>query len=49
MLSSSVPKSFWGETVMTVCYLTNLTPFTILDDDTQYKIWYGKCADNICL
>ncbi|KAL2525883.1 Uncharacterized protein Adt_10937 [Abeliophyllum distichum] len=45
MLSSSVPKSFWGEAVMTVCYLTNLTLSAALNGDTPYEKWHGKCTD----
>lgn len=45
MISSNIPKSFWGEAVMIVCYLINLTPSTTLNGDTPYEKWYGKCAD----
>lgn len=36
MLSSVVPKSFWGEVVMTACYLINLTSFAALNGDTPH-------------
>lgn len=41
MLSSGVPKSFWVETVMTACYLINLTPSAALNGDTPHKkiVW----------
>lgn len=28
---------------MTTCYLTNLTTVVVLNGDTTYKHWYGKC------
>ena len=37
MLSSGVPKSFWGEAVVTACYLINLTPSAALNGDTPHE------------
>ena len=37
MLSSGVPKSFWGDVIMTTCYLINLTLSIVLNDDTPYE------------
>lgn len=45
MLSSSVPKSFWDGVFVAVCYLTNMTPSTTLNDVTSYEKWYNKCAN----
>lgn len=48
-LSSSVPKSFWDEAVMTVYYVTNMTSFATLSGDTLYEIWYDRCVDYFIL
>ncbi|KAL2531862.1 Uncharacterized protein Adt_05213 [Abeliophyllum distichum] len=40
MISSNVPKLFWGEAVMTACYLINLTPSTALNGGDQQE---GDC------
>ena len=45
MISSNIPKSFWGEVVMTAYYLVNLTPSATLKGNTPYEKWHGKCAD----
>lgn len=45
MLSSGVPKSFWGEAGMTACYLINLTPSAALNGDTPHEKWFGKLSD----
>ncbi|KAL2517227.1 Uncharacterized protein Adt_13474 [Abeliophyllum distichum] len=38
MISSSIPKSFWGEAVVTACYLVNITPSIALNGPDLEKI-----------
>ncbi|XP_022897693.1 uncharacterized protein LOC111411390 [Olea europaea var. sylvestris] len=45
ILSSDIPKSFWGEFVMPARYLINLTSSTALNGDTPYEKWPGKLSD----
>ena len=45
MISSNIPKSLWGETVMIACYLVNLTSLAALNGDIPYEKWNGKCAN----
>lgn len=45
MLSFGVPKSFWDDVIMTVYYLTNMTPSTALNGDRLYEKLYDKCAN----
>ena len=45
MISSNIPKSLWGEAVMTACYLVNLTPSAALNGDTPHEKWNEKCAN----
>lgn len=49
ILSSSVPKSFYGEAIMTACYLTNMILLVALNGDMPYGKWYGKCSDYFML
>ena len=38
MFHMSVPKRFWGDAVMTACYLINKTPTRVLKDVSPYKV-----------
>ena len=39
---ANLPKSFWGEAVVTACYLINRFPPVPLDFDIPERIWTGK-------
>ena len=38
----NLPKSFWGEAVVTACYLINKSPSVPLDFDIPKRVWIGK-------
>ena len=40
--SSSLSKHFWGEAVLTACYLVNRTPSSAIDLKTLEELWSGK-------
>ena len=42
IVSSSLPKCFWGEAVSTPAYLVNRSPSRTLDLKTPEEIWSGK-------
>ena len=37
-----LPKLFWGEVVVTACYLINRSPSVPLDFDIPERVWTGK-------
>ena len=39
---ANLPKSFWGEAVVTACYLINRSPSVPLDFDIPERVWTGK-------
>ena len=39
---ANLPKSFWGETVVTACYLINKSPSVPLGFDILERVWTGK-------
>ena len=39
LLSSNVPKRFWGEVVLTTTYLINRLPFKVLDFSTPHQVF----------
>ena len=39
---ANLPKSLWGEAVVTACYLINRSPLVPLDFDILERIWIGK-------
>ena len=43
MLShAKLPKSYWGEALMTAVYLINLSPSYPLQGDVPNRVWYNK-------
>ncbi|KAG9439538.1 hypothetical protein H6P81_019703 [Aristolochia fimbriata] len=45
MLSSSVPKQFWGEVVLTFVYLINQLSSPVLQNSTPFTCLYGTSPD----
>ncbi|KAL2471172.1 Integrase catalytic domain-containing protein [Abeliophyllum distichum] len=45
MISSGLPRSFWGEAVMIACHIVNLTPSAALNDKTTFEMWNNMPAD----
>ncbi|KAL2253784.1 UNVERIFIED_CONTAM: Retrovirus-related Pol polyprotein from transposon TNT 1-94 [Sesamum indicum] len=45
LISSGLPKSFWGEAVLTAAHLINLSPSVPLFGKTPDFIWNGKLPD----
>ncbi|XP_019229940.1 PREDICTED: uncharacterized protein LOC109210914 [Nicotiana attenuata] len=41
-IKSSVPVTFWGESVKTATYLINRLPTAVLDGKTPYELLYGE-------
>ena len=39
---ANLPKSFWGEVVVTACYLINRSPLVPLGFDIPERVWTGK-------
>ena len=39
---ANLPKSFWGEAIVTACYLINGFPSVPLDFDIPERVWIGK-------
>ena len=39
---ANLPKSFWGEAVVTACYLINRSPSVPLAFDILERVWIGK-------
>ena len=39
---ANLPKSFWGEAVVTACYLINRSPSVPLNFDIPKRVWTGK-------
>ena len=39
---AKLPKSYWGEALMTAVYLVNLSPCHYLDGDVPNGVWYNK-------
>ena len=39
---TNLPKLFWGEVVVTACYLINRSPSVPLDFDIPERVWTGK-------
>ena len=39
---ANLPKSLWGEAVVTACYLINRSPLVPLDFNILERIWIGK-------
>ena len=45
MHDGNLPQSLWGEAIMTVTYLRNRCPTSVLKDKTPYEAWTGKRPD----
>ncbi|KAH9779095.1 hypothetical protein KPL71_007588 [Citrus sinensis] len=43
--TSKLPKTLWAETLLTTCYLVNLSPSTAISFKTPFEMWYGRPAD----
>ncbi|KAL2248384.1 UNVERIFIED_CONTAM: Retrovirus-related Pol polyprotein from transposon TNT 1-94 [Sesamum indicum] len=44
-ISSGLPKSFWGETILTAAHLLNLSPSVPLSGKTPEFMWTGRKSD----
>ena len=42
LYSSGLSKHFYGEVVMTTCYLVNRTPSNAIDFKTPEELWFVK-------
>jgi hypothetical protein len=42
LIHANLPKSFWGESVKTACYLKNLLPTRVLDGKIPFEVFYNK-------
>ena len=42
LYSSGLSKHFWGEVVMTACYLVNRTPSSAMNFKTPKELWFVK-------
>ncbi|KAL2541288.1 zinc finger protein [Abeliophyllum distichum] len=45
LISSGVPKGFWGEAVATAVFLINRCPSTTIQSKTPEELWKGKPPD----
>ncbi|KAL2230687.1 UNVERIFIED_CONTAM: Retrovirus-related Pol polyprotein from transposon TNT 1-94 [Sesamum indicum] len=45
LISSGLPKSFWGEAVLTTAHLINMSPSVPLSGKTPELMWNGKLLD----
>ena len=45
LVSSGLPKLFWGEAVMTASHLVNFSPSTAIDFKSPEEMWTGKIPD----
>ena len=44
LIYSGLPKSFWGEAVVTATYLINRCPSSAIDYKTPIEAWSGRAA-----
>ncbi|KAL2230647.1 UNVERIFIED_CONTAM: Retrovirus-related Pol polyprotein from transposon TNT 1-94 [Sesamum indicum] len=49
LISSGLPKLFWGEAVLTAAHLINMSPSVPLSGKTPDFMWNGKLPDLSCL
>lgn len=42
LIDTGLPSHLWGEIVMTVSYLLNISPSATLDMNTPYKLWHEE-------
>ena len=45
LATTNLPKTLWTETLLTTCYLVNLSPSSAIDFKTSYKKWTGQLVD----
>ncbi|KAG9457992.1 hypothetical protein H6P81_002500 [Aristolochia fimbriata] len=45
LLSSSVPRAFWGEAVLSSVYIINRLPSLVLNNSTPFAVLYGSSPD----
>jgi len=48
---AKLPKHFWGEALITIVHLINLSPAVVLDDNVPDNVWFGKNVsyDHLCV
>lgn len=44
-IQSQVPNSFWGDCILTVAHLINITPSKLLDFKSPYEVLFQKPPD----
>ena len=42
LAESKLPKTFWGEALLTAAHVINMTPTVVLDGDVPDAVWKGK-------
>jgi hypothetical protein len=45
LFGAGLPKSLWGEAVMTAAYIVNRSPSSALEFKTPEQVWSGKVPD----
>lgn len=45
LTDAEMPKSLWGEAILTAVYLTNRSPTSAIEHKTPYELWYGEKPD----
>lgn len=45
LFDAKMSKNYWGEAIVTACYLKNRQPHKLLELKTPYEIWYSKRPD----
>ena len=45
LIQSKFPKTLWAETLLTACYLINISPSTAINFKTPFEMWYGRPVD----
>ena len=45
LAEANLPKSMWGDAIMTAVYLTNRSPTAAVPGITPFELWYGHKPD----